>query len=134
MRITVILGALEAAIAVSAIAGGVGLIIDGLGMSLDLLEGSPFSGFLWPGVILAGAVGGSGLLAWIALLAHAPRAIEAGAVAGAVLAGWIVVQVAMLGYISVLQPVLGVLGLTTCWWRWRRGGGAILHSDNIGPG
>lgn len=113
MRLTVILGALEAAIAVSAIAGGVGLIINGLGMSMGVLDGSPFTGFLWPGVILAGAVGGSGLLAWGALLAHHPRAIEAGAAAGAVLAGWIVVQVVMLGYISVLQPVMAVLGLAT---------------------
>ena len=85
----------------------------GLGMSVDLLEGSPFTGFLWPGVILAVAVGGSGLLAWIALLTHAPGAIEAGAAAGAVLVGWIAVQVAMLGYISVLQPVMAGLGLAT---------------------
>ncbi|MDP2326820.1 MAG: hypothetical protein Q8M79_01885 [Dehalococcoidia bacterium] len=113
MRITVILGALEAAIAISAMAGGVALIINGLGMSLDVLEGTPFTGFFWPGVILAVAVGGSGLLAWVALLAHAPRAIEAGAFAGATLAGWIVVQVVMLGYISVLQPVMGALGLIT---------------------
>lgn len=113
MRLTVILGALEAAIAVSAIAGGAALIINGLGMSLDVLEGSPFTGFLWPGVILAGAVGGSGLLAWGALLAHHPRAIEAGAVAGAILVGWILAQVAMLGYISVLQPVMAALGLAT---------------------
>lgn len=113
MRLTVILGVLEATIAVSAVAGGVGVMINGLGMSLDLLEGSPFTGFFWPGVILAVAVGGSGLLAWVALLAHAPRAMEAGAGAGVLLAGWILVQVAMLGYISVLQPVMGALGLVT---------------------
>jgi hypothetical protein len=113
MRMTILLGALDAAIAVTAIAGGVALVINGLGMSLDVLEGSPFTGFFWPGVILAGAVGGSGLLAWVALLTHTTRAIEAGAAAGAVLAGWIAVQVAMLGYISVLQPVMAALGLAT---------------------
>lgn len=113
MRMTILLGALDAAIAVTAIAGGVALVINGLDMSVDLLEGSPFTGFFWPGVILAVAVGGSGLLAWVALLTHAPGAIEASAAAGAVLVGWIAVQVGMLGYISVLQPVMAGLGLAT---------------------
>jgi hypothetical protein len=113
MRITVILGTLEAAIAVTAIAGGVGLMVNGLGMPPDTLDGSPFTGFLWPGVILAVAVGGGGFLALVALLARLPMAIETGAAAGAVLVGWIATQVVMLGYISILQPVMAALGLAT---------------------
>lgn len=119
------LTAVDAFVAVTAIAGGVALITDPsggrLGMPLSLLEHSPFESFFVPGVLLAVVVGGSSLLAAVAHLVRARIAGQASFLAGLVLIGWIVSQVALLrGFhwlhgaylaVGVLQLVLVIRAL-----------------------
>jgi hypothetical protein len=64
-----------------------------LGMHRAALAGSPFDDFRIPGLILAGAVGGSQLQAAWAEWHGARWATLASSVAGCVLVGWIVGEV-----------------------------------------
>lgn len=82
-----------------------------VGLPLAVLRGTPFADFLVPGLLLAGAVGTSTLAAAALLLLGRRRAPEAALVAGAVVTGWIATQVALLGYLSPLQPAVAFLGL-----------------------
>jgi hypothetical protein len=59
-----LLGA-EVFVGLNAVAGGVGLIVNGLGIPKDQLAGTPFDSFLIPGLLLSIVVGGSMLgAAW----------------------------------------------------------------------
>jgi len=104
--------------ALGAIAGGIGLVqdpVDNIGMPLDMLEGSPFSDYLFPGLILLIAVG---LVPAVALFGVARRRWWGwwlAVVAGAGLVIWIVTEVALLGYLPgaglALQIGMGLLGV-----------------------
>jgi hypothetical protein len=83
--------------AVSAVAGAIGLLTDTLQMEKSVLDGSPFSSFTIPGLILGFIVGGSQLIALVALLRHADRAIVFAGVAGGIMAGWIAGEVLLVG-------------------------------------
>jgi len=82
-----------------------------VGMPLSVLAGTPFGDFRIPGLVLATVVGGSTLASAILVAARARAAAPVALLAGAVVVGWIAVQVALIGYLSVLQPVVGALGL-----------------------
>jgi hypothetical protein len=104
--------------ALGAIGGGIGLVqdpVDNIGMPLSMLEGSPFSDYLVPGLILLIVVG---LLPVVVLYGLARRrrwgwwlAVAAGA--GLVI--WIITEVALLGYLPGtgigMQVGMGLLGV-----------------------
>jgi hypothetical protein len=80
------------------------------------LEGTPFQSFFIPSLFLLIAVGGSMLVATVAWLlggrlADGRLAPWASIAAGSILVVWIVVQVAMIGYVSWMQPTCFVAGL-----------------------
>ena len=83
------------------------------GMDEELLAGSPFSSHLIPGVILAVAVGGSLLLATIALLRRSAWGAVLAIVAGCVLMGWIAVELVIVGWVGLWwwQPAYFLYGL-----------------------
>lgn len=98
--------------AVSAIGGALGLVIGFLNYPLSALHGSPFSDFTYPALLLGVVVGGSALIA-AATSVFGPHRIEtlATAAAGCIMVGWIVIEVAMLGLNSWLQPAYLAVGL-----------------------
>lgn len=114
-RLDTLLLGLNAFVAVSAIAGGGALVLrpggELLGLSPDLLTGSPFDTYRVPGVILALVVGVTALAAAVYQRRRSAWAAPASLVAGAVLTGWIGIQVLMLGPIFWLQALLGAVGL-----------------------
>jgi hypothetical protein len=80
------------------------------------LEGSPFQSYVIPSLFLLIAVGGSMLVATVLWLlgcrvADGRWAPWASIAAGSILVGWIVAQVAMIGYVSWMQPACFVAGL-----------------------
>jgi hypothetical protein len=95
--------------AIGAIGGGIGLVqdpVENIGMPLSMLEGSPFSDYLIPGLILLILVG---ILPAVALHGVAHRRQWGWwltVVGGVGLLIWIITEVVMLGY----QPGTG-LGL-----------------------
>lgn len=103
--------AAEVVMGLIAVPCGVLLIVNGLGMSEDVLDRSPFNTFLVPGLLLAVVVGGSLLVAaWLAWSRH-PRAGLAGMAAGTILLGWIVVEAIMISGGRALQALVLVWAL-----------------------
>jgi hypothetical protein len=104
--------------ALNAIAGGIGLVVNGLGIPEEDLAGTPFDRFTVPGLVLAVVVGGSMLTALVAVLQRAPRAGHVAMVAGAVMLGWIVVQVLMISGGRPLQVAVALFSLATIGLGW----------------
>ena len=112
------LGIFQGLIGLSAVAGGVGLVMDptgaSLGMSTAWLDGSPFANFLIPGLFLL-SVNGIGTLVGAVLSFRAYRyAGELAALLGVIMMGWITIQVLVISGgagISWLQPFYFVVGL-----------------------
>ena len=113
-RVTLIIfelfmGVMAVACGVILVAGQAGSV---LGMHTDLLEGTWFSSFFVPGLILVFAVGGSQFLAAYALWRREAWDMLASVATGVVLMGWIAVEVLLLGWIAPhgLQPFCFVYG------------------------
>lgn len=104
--------ALQAAVGLSAFAGGAALVLgsasgwapDGLAMPRGYLAGSGFTSYLVPGLVLAVVVGGTHVAAAVATLVRSRWAVLLGAVAAFGLLIWIFVQMAVIPY-SPLQAV-----------------------------
>jgi hypothetical protein len=99
-------------LAVSAVAGAIGLVAGFMNIPLGVLAGTPFTDFTVPALLLGVAVGGSALAA-AAIAVFGPRRYEtpASAGAGCVMVGWMVVEVALIGVGSWLQPFYFAVGL-----------------------
>lgn len=98
--------ALLALVTANAIGGGIYALRGADGVPVEWLQGSMFSSYVVPGLILLIAVGGSAALATIALLAKHPRGFDAAKLAGWVLVTWMLEQLVIIGFVSWLQPVM----------------------------
>jgi hypothetical protein len=116
-------------LSVSALFGGAMLLVDPSGGSLEMpityLRDSPFEDYRVPGAILFGVLG-IGPMAALCGIRCRPRwswadvlnpfkkmhwAWSASVAVGLALLVWIAVQVALIGYVSFLQPLYGAVGL-----------------------
>ena len=102
------LGAFLAVFAFNAFGGGVYGLAGAKGFPRSFLAGSPFHTFFVPSLILFVVVGGAFLAASIAVLARSRVARFAVLAAGAIALGWIMIQLAIIGYVSALQPVVAL--------------------------
>lgn len=102
--------ALEGAIAVNAVGGGVYGLAGAEGVPLEWLDGSPFGTYLIPSLALLILVGGSMAVACALLLARHRRAMDASILAACILLAWIAVEVTIIPF-SWLQPAFALLGL-----------------------
>lgn len=105
------LGILLAFGALNAVAGGLFGLSGAKGVPIEWLSGSPFRDYFVPGFFLLVVVGGSLLAAAVAVLTNARVARAAAMAAGCVLLGWIAVQVAIIGYVSWMQPTTAAAGV-----------------------
>jgi hypothetical protein len=97
--------------ALSALIGAVlAIAANGAGVPLEYLKNSPFSSYFAPGLILGVVVGGTQLVAAIALLAKRGIALLLSAVAGFGMLIWIFVELAMIQQYSWLQGAYFILG------------------------
>lgn len=98
-------------VTLNAIYGGVGLIVNGMGMPDSWLQRTPFDSWLLPGLALLVTVAlPQGVGAVVALRRH-PRAATVGLVVGVALVLWILVQLLVLRRYFFLQPVIAGLGV-----------------------
>ncbi|WP_104061313.1 hypothetical protein [Arthrobacter sp. 4R501] len=81
-----------------------------MALPLELLQGSPFSTYLVPGLLLALIVGGIHLGAFILLIRRHPWAPLASATAGFSILIWIFIQMVFVPF-SILQAVYFAAGL-----------------------
>ena len=112
-RLTRTLIALELLLCVAAVCGGVQLaaVAPHDAMPADALARTPFSSWVWPGIFLIATVAvPAGAVAAGALARRAWSHVGHVAV-GLLLVGWIAVQVAVIGSVSALQPVMAGWGL-----------------------
>lgn len=81
-----------------------------VGMSLDVLKGSPFPNYFIPACCLTFIIGGGHLAAGILGIIRHRYYHFAGMFTGGYLMVWIAVQVASIGYLFFLQPMYFVMG------------------------
>ena len=118
MAIRYSLGSLLAFGALNAISGGYYGLSGAAGVPTEWLDGSPFADYFIPSLILLVVVGGSFVMAAIVVFAGARIARVAALTAGIVVLGWLAAQVAIIGYVSWMQPataIAGVLVLVLAW-------------------
>lgn len=105
------LGFLSGFLALNAFGGGYYGMAGADGVPLNLLEGSPFSSYFIPGLILFVVVGGSLLCTSMAVFAQWKVARLASFASVIIVTGWLAVQVAIIGYVSWMQPVTAIVTL-----------------------
>ena len=106
-----VLGGLLAFAALNAFGGGYYGLAGARGVPTEWLAGSPFSDYAVPSLMLFVIVGGSFLVATVAVLGRARKARASALTAGALVLVWIAVQVAIIGYVSWMQAATAIGGL-----------------------
>ncbi|MBL0272907.1 MAG: hypothetical protein IPQ06_07490 [Chitinophagaceae bacterium] len=110
-----ILFVLVSFIAMTALLSGIIMVSDPggkiLNLSPDLLEGTSFSDFRIPGLLLAILVGGINLLAVFFNLMRHPTRYNWALAGGLVVSGWIIIQMILIGTYHWLHAFYGVIGI-----------------------
>jgi hypothetical protein len=121
VRITI--GVLAAFLALSAIGGGIAMLIGADQFPLEWLRNTPFSDYTIPALVLAIVVGGSSLIAAVTVFTGRKGGVLASVTAGLIIAGYIVMEVLSLpvsarSWLEGMYFVLGLLifGLATYLW------------------
>jgi hypothetical protein len=105
------LGALLVFGAVNAFGGGYYGLSGAKGVPTEWLKGSPFPDYFMPSLILLVVVGGSFIVAAVAVFTRLRIARLAALAAGIVVLGWLTVQLAIIGYVSWMQPTTAIAGV-----------------------
>jgi len=121
-----VLAGLDGLTGAAAVYGGAGLIRDGFGMPDGWLAGTPFTGWMLPGVALLIAVAVPQFAAAVLIVAGVRPGLVAGYLAGLLLVAWIAVELLVLRRYFVLQPVIAGIGAAEVLlaWRWQRAAGS----------
>ena len=113
------LGALLAFAALNAFGGGYYAISGAPGVPVEWLNGSPFRSYFIPGLILFFVVGGAFLVAAIAVFVRLRIERTATFIAVIIVLIWLTVQIAIIGYVSWMQPVTAFVTLLILFLGWR---------------
>lgn len=111
-RVTVV--ALELFVGIGGIFGGLQMIrhpLNPLGMSTELIAGSPFDTYTWPGILLLVLVGVTPCMLAVGVITRTRGAMELSAMFGIGLMAWIAVQWVLLPDRLWLQPVIFGIGV-----------------------
>jgi hypothetical protein len=98
-------------LAINAFAGGYYGLAGAKNVPTEWLKGSLFQNYFVPSLILFVFVGGSALIAAIAVLRRHQMARKAAFTCGAIVLVWLAVQVAIIGYVSWMQPTTAVAAI-----------------------
>lgn len=105
------LGSLLAFVAFNAFAGGYYGMAGAKGIPTEWLAGTPFRDYFIPSLILFVGVGGSSLIAAIAVFVRLRMARLTAFSAVAILFVWLATQIAIIGYVSWMQPAIALVGI-----------------------
>jgi hypothetical protein len=105
-----VLMVLDGFLGVTAVLGGVALLVGWLGIPASLLAGSPFGSYTIPALALIVLVGGSGALATVLLLRQPALGLAASGVAGLTLLVFEAVELVVIGFSWLLAAYIA-LGL-----------------------
>lgn len=112
------LGTILLMVAVNAFGGGCYGISGAKSVPVDWLKGTPFHSYLIPGIILFSVVGGACLVAATLVFIKHRLATLFSFYAAVIILIWIVTQLAMIGYVSWLQPLIVVIGIVIFFLTW----------------
>jgi hypothetical protein len=110
-QVRIAISILAAFIALSAIGGGVAMLVSGMQFPLEWLRNTPFRDYTIPALVLAIVVGGSALLAAVSIFSSREVGVLMSLVAGLIMAGYEVVEVVTIKQVYWLQGVYFGLGL-----------------------
>jgi hypothetical protein len=99
-------------LALTAFAGGIGLVANLNAPPLDALKGSPFRDYTIPGLALFIPVGGSALIAAVTTARKHPRSPSISIFAGAMIIGFEIVEIVVIGSPEGIARDLQVLYVT----------------------
>ena len=122
-----VLGSLLAFGALNAFGGGYYGLSGAKGVPVEWLAGTPFRDYTVPSLILFALVGGSFLVAAVAVLARSRMARASALTASIVVLVWIVVQMAIIGYVSWMQPATAIGGVLILMLSW------VLPKSGVSP-
>jgi len=105
-----ILGAVLAFAALNAFAGGYYGLAGAKGIPKEWLRGSPFPDYFVPSLILVVIVGGSFLLAAVAVFARWRHDRSLAMASAVIVFGWLAIELAIIGYVSWMQPATAIGG------------------------
>jgi len=105
------LGGLLLLVAINAFGGGYYGMAGAKNVPAEWLNGSPFQNYFVPGLILCVCVGGSALLAATFVLRRHRLSRKAAFSCGIILLAWITIQIAIIGYVSWMQPATAVAAI-----------------------
>ncbi len=105
------LGSLLVLVAINAFGGGYYGLSGAKGIPREWLAGSPFDSYVIPSLFLFLVIGGGFLAASIAVFSRDRTARTLSTLVGVVVLAWIAVQIAIIGYVSWMQPVTVIAGV-----------------------
>ena len=133
-HIRFILGFLLAFAAINAFGGGYYGMSGAENVPLEWLDNSPFYNYFIPGLFLFVVVGGTFLFASVAVFAHFRTARFASFVSVTVVFAWLAVQIAIIGYVSLMQPLTGLISILILILTWFLPEQTKIHSSPKKPG
>jgi hypothetical protein len=118
----------------TAVAGGIALLVGWINIPLSSLAGSPFSDYTVPAILLTAAVGGTALLAAWLIHLRMSLGIPRAAIAGGAIIIFEIVEWSVIGFAWLQAAYIGIgaaiLGLAT----WVRMADVLLHvPENVPP-
>lgn len=119
--IRILLGILLAFLALNAFGGGYYGMAGARDIPLEWLEGSPFQNYFIPSLFLFIGVGGTALAASAAAFLNHRLFRRLTYLCGVIVLLWLAVQVAIIGYVSWMQPVTAGLILVILFLNWLTG-------------
>lgn len=105
------LGFLLAFVALNAFGGGYYALSGAEGVPTEWLRGTPFQDYFIPGLILFGTIGVAFLFAAVVVFADLCIAVPATFSAVGLLFIWLAVQLAIIGYVSWMQPTTAIVAM-----------------------
>lgn len=117
--VRIVICALTAFIALTAIGGGSAMLVGADRFPSAWLQGTPFSNYTIPALVLANVVGGCALVAALTILTGREMGVRTSVAAGLITAGYIVVELVILNdgeWISWIEGLYLVLGLAAFLW------------------
>lgn len=95
----------------NAFGGGYYALSGAKDVPLEWLSESPFDSYFIPGLFLFFVIGPSCLAASVLLFVKSRFSKKAAIVCGVLLLLWIIIQVAIIGYVSWMQPAIAISGI-----------------------
>lgn len=105
------MGIMLLVLAINAIGGGIYGMAGAKDIPAEWLDGSPFSGYFIPSLFLFVVIGGSCLVSAMLVFGRRHMARQSSFFCGILLLAWIMIQLYIIGYVSLLQPAIAASGI-----------------------